>query len=75
MGVLLRLCGEPEAINDSPQTAPSRRLDAWSKNKKFPKTSSGISVARRIGIAQIRKKCPVFDAWIGNFEAIIEGQV
>ena len=61
--------GEPEAINNSPQTAPSKRLDAWS-NGKFPKTTTGIAVAKAIGISAIREKCPVFNAWLATFEKI-----
>ena len=63
--------GEPEAINNSPQTAPSKHLDEWSKNKKFPKTTLGITIATRIGVTQIREKCPIFNAWIGSFEAMV----
>lgn len=33
-------CKEPEAINNSPQTAPSKRLDRWSRNGKFAKTTT-----------------------------------
>lgn len=65
---------DPEAINNSRQTAPSKRLDGWAKTKKFPKTSLGIAIANRIGITQMREKCPVFNAWIGSFEAIVEAQ-
>ncbi len=71
---VLEKTGEPEAINNSPQTAPSKRLDEWSKNKKFPKTTLGISIATRIGVTKIREKCPVFDAWIDSFEAIVAAQ-
>lgn len=62
--------GEPEAIDNSPQTAPSKRLDEWSAHGKFPKTTMGIAIARKITITQMRKKCPLFDAWLRNFEAI-----
>lgn len=31
---VLKECGEPEAINNDPVSAPSKRLDAWSKNGK-----------------------------------------
>ncbi|MGI6657281.1 MAG: DUF4276 family protein [Desulfobulbus sp.] len=67
-------CGEPEAINNSPVTAPSKRLDRWSRNGKFPKTTTGIAVARTIGIKRMREQCPLFDAWLQRFEAIVGGQ-
>lgn len=64
--------GEPEAINNHPQTAPSKRLDSWSKNGKFPKTTQGIALATEIGITKMREKCPVFNAWIVELETLVE---
>ncbi|MBV1959356.1 MAG: DUF4276 family protein [Pseudomonadales bacterium] len=74
ISAVLAQYSEPEAINNSAQTAPSKRLDGWSKTKKFPKTSLGIAIAGRIGIPQMRESCSVFNAWIGSFEAIVEAQ-
>lgn len=68
--LVLAECGEPEAINNSPQTAPSKRLDLWSRNREFPKTTTGIAIARTIGIAAMREKCPLFNAWLETFERI-----
>ncbi|RUM46740.1 MAG: hypothetical protein DSY80_01670 [Desulfocapsa sp.] len=62
--------GEPEAINNNPETAPSKRLDGWSVNGKFPKTTTGIVIARQIGIPTIREKCPLFDDWLTTIENI-----
>ena len=70
---VLAECGSPEAINNNPMTAPSKRLDAWSTNGKFLKTTTGISVAKEIGIEQMRKKCQLFDNWLAKFEEI-QGQ-
>jgi len=67
---VLAECGEPEAINNSPQTAPSKRLDCLSKDGKFPKTTDGIVIAETIGITTMREKCPLFDAWLRTFEKI-----
>jgi hypothetical protein len=67
-------CGEPEAINNSPVTAPSKRLDGWSRNGEFPKTTTGITVARSIGIQRMREQCPLFNAWLQRFEAIVGGR-
>jgi len=69
---VLESCGEPEAINNRPTTAPSKRLDGWSKTKRFPKTTQGIAIAKEIGIEKMRDECPQFDAWISCFEAILE---
>ncbi len=68
---VLAQCGEPEAINNSPQTAPSKRLDDWSRNGKFAKVTNGNAIALKIGIPKMREKCPLFDAWIKEFENIV----
>lgn len=69
---VLEDCGEPEAINNSPETAPSKRLNSWVKGK-FPKITTGIDVAREIGIEKMRDMCPLFDAWLQTFEEIQRG--
>ncbi|MNH40024.1 hypothetical protein D3C79_1012750 [compost metagenome] len=68
---VLTECGEPEAINNGPTTAPSKRLDGWSPKGEFAKTTKGIAIAERIGISQMRAQCPLFDAWLGEFEALV----
>jgi hypothetical protein len=67
---ILIKCGEPEAINNSPQTAPSKRLE--SLYPSFRKTVTGIAIAEEIGIDTMREKCPLFNTWIKNFEKIID---
>ncbi len=67
---VLSECGEPEAINNSRETAPSKRLDKWSKRGEFPKTTTGIAIARAIGVDAIRQKCPVFNAWLQELEGL-----
>lgn len=64
--------GTPEAIDNGPRTAPSKRLDSWSTNGEFPKTTAGIAIAKAIGIPTMREKCPLFDKWIKEFETILE---
>lgn len=72
---VLEECGEPEAINNSPQTAPSKRLDKWSRYGKFAKTTTGIAIASSIGIPKIREKCPLFNAWLDTLESLVEERV
>jgi hypothetical protein len=67
---VLAECGEPEAINNRRETAPSKRLDHWSKKGEFPKTTMGIAIARGIGVDLIRQKCPVFNAWLQTLEQL-----
>ena len=68
---VLTECGEPEAINNDPQTAPSKRLDHWA-NGRFRKTTLGISIAREIGIPKMREKCPLFNNWLERLESLAQ---
>ncbi|MCG3472488.1 DUF4276 family protein [Xenorhabdus bovienii] len=68
---VLRECGEPESINNSPQTAPSKRLERWSPNRAFAKTTTGITIAEKIGIPKMREKCPLFNEWLCKLEALL----
>lgn len=63
---ILAECGEPEKINDSSVTAPSKRLGKLSN--RFRKTSSGLTIAKEIGIPAMRDACPLFDAWVAQLE-------
>lgn len=60
-------CGEPEKIDDSPVSAPSKRLENLSS--RFKKTSTGIAIAKATGLQKIREQCPIFNNWL----SIIEG--
>jgi hypothetical protein len=64
---ILRECGEPENINDKRDTAPSKRLEALSP--RFRKTSTGLILAKSIGIPAMRAACPLFDQWVARLEA------
>lgn len=58
----------PEEINDSPATAPSKRI-----LKLFPeydKPLHGSLVALEIGLETIRRECPLFDGWLKQIEAL-----
>lgn len=69
---VLAECGEPEAINNSRETAPSKRLDSWARGGKFPKTTTGIAVAHDIGIQKMREQCPLFNTWLQQLEALVK---
>ena len=73
VATVISACGSPEKINNDPLTAPSKRLDAWSANGKFLKTTMGIAIAQEIGIDKIRNASPLFDAWLTRFEEIQRG--
>lgn len=59
-------CKQPENINDSPISAPSKRLEKLSE--RFKKTSDGIAIAKAIGLNKIREQCPLFHAWLTTVE-------
>jgi hypothetical protein len=63
---VLAECGTPEEIDDSPQTAPSKRLEDLAK--RFKKTTTGITIAKSIGLNRMREKCPIFAAWLKQME-------
>lgn len=65
---ILAECGEPEHINDSPHTAPSKRIENLSA--RFKKTTTGIAIARAIGLQTIRERCPLFNKWLTTIEML-----
>ncbi len=60
--------GDPETINNSPETAPSKRLEHL--YPRYKKTSTGITIAEKTGIPFIRSKCQVFNDWLERLEKI-----
>lgn len=61
--------GSPEAINDSRETAPSKRI-----LKLFPghrKSIDGPAILRGVGLPRLRERCPHFDDWLKRLEAEI----
>lgn len=58
----------PELINDSSVTAPSKRLLKIIKD--YSKITHGCLIAQDIGITKIRAKCPRFNKWINDLEHI-----
>lgn len=60
--------GAPEDINESPQTAPSKRILAVMPG--YQKTFHGPLIACDIGLDAIRQACPHFHAWLLAVEAL-----
>ncbi|MGV7963724.1 DUF4276 family protein [Photorhabdus tasmaniensis] len=54
----------PEDINNSPQTAPSKRILAIVPN--YHKTLHGPLIAGDIGLDTIRSQCPHFNQWLNK---------
>jgi len=65
---IVQACGGPEAIDNSQETAPSKRIEQLCA--RFKKTTNGIEAARRIGIDRMRSRCPVFDGWLLRLESL-----
>ena len=53
----------PEDINDSPVTAPSKRLEAICRGQ-YQKVVHGPLIAETVGLARLREECPHFSEWI-----------
>jgi len=65
----LQKVGNPELINNSPDTAPSKRIiKAIEGDKKthynYNKPKTGKYVTKCIGVDKLRSKCRHFDEWI-----------
>ena len=58
--------GSPEEIDDSPDTAPSKRILALIPGYQKPLT--GTLAALEIGLATMRVECPHFDEWLKRLE-------
>ncbi len=57
----LRDYPNPEDINNSPNTAPSKRLKRIAKG--YDKVIDGVNIISEIGIEIILEKCPRFKSW------------
>ena len=60
----------PELINDGQQTAPSKRINGQFSEYETSKTRVGPQMAERIGLENIRSKCPHFETWIERLEKL-----
>jgi hypothetical protein len=62
----------PEEINDSPETAPSKRMEAIVYG--YEKPLLGILAVLEIGLDRIRAECPHFDGWLSRLESLVSGR-
>ena len=56
----------PEEINDSPTTAPSKRL--LGRIPGYRKSEDGPDAIELVGLPSVRSQCPRFDAWLTSLE-------
>ena len=61
--------GTPEEINDSPITAPSKRVQELVPN--YEKPLLGALAVLEIGLVRIREACPHFAAWLSRLESLV----
>ena len=59
--------GNPEEIDDSPQTAPSKRIKALVP--RYEKPLMGTLGVLEIGVDAIRRECPHFRGWLERLES------
>ena len=58
----------PEHIDDSPLTAPSKRISNLIPN--YIKRTDGPLLAEQIGLSTIRAECPRFNGWVTKMESL-----
>lgn len=63
----------PEHINDSPNTAPSKRIEQHQKRYKKAKATLGPEAAQSISLTTIRRECHLFDCWLTRLETLASG--
>ena len=71
-------CGGCEEINDRPQLAPSKRIEALfsgyrkgrDRNKREDRRPHAPVITARIGLAPIRAACPHFNGWVTALEQL-----
>lgn len=66
--ILSQFNNSPEDINDSTETAPSKRLI---QKTNYRKTTHGPNIAEEIGIDVLREKCVGFDEWLVRLESLV----
>ncbi len=65
-------CGDPEGIDDVPQTSPSARIGAAAG--AYRKVVQGTIAAKRIGLPTMRERCSHFCEWVGRLEGLGRGE-
>ncbi|VVH66454.1 hypothetical protein BSPLISOX_1110 [uncultured Gammaproteobacteria bacterium] len=56
-----------ETINNSKETAPSKRIE---NNATYIKTQHAPIILQEIGLPKIREKCRGFNAWLAHLESL-----
>ena len=62
--------GNPELINDKPESSPSKRIIKLIPEYEFNKASAGVTTVEAIGIEHLKKSCKHFSEWVSKLEKI-----
>lgn len=61
--------GDPERVNNSRETAPSKRIiKALAGKHHYNKPHVGAKIASKIGLENLRQKCQHFNKWVTTLE-------
>lgn len=60
----------PEEINDSPNTAPSKRISGLFR--AYQKRLMGVLAVQEVGLDAIRRECRLFANWIKKLEERVD---
>ncbi len=60
--------GDPELVNSSPDTAPSKRIEKLIP--EYDKATAGPLAALAIGLSALRQKCTHFNDWVTKLEGL-----
>ena len=66
--ILQKSDGNPELINDQPETAPSKRILRCIP--EYDKVSIGADLAGENGIDFLKRQCPHFRSWVQSLEQL-----
>ena len=64
----VKMYTNPELINNSPETAPSKRIIRYIHG--YDKVKNGVNVVNKIGIDKLCKQCRHFSEWIDKINKI-----
>ena len=65
---IIDAAGAPEAIDDAPESAPSKRIEKLVDD--YEKPVQGIDAVRKIGLEKIRAACPHLNDWLTRLEQL-----
>lgn len=69
LGKALEEIGNPELVNNNPDTAPSKRIikaieEEMKHRFRYNKPSTGKYITEKVGMEELRRQCKHFDEWV-----------